>query len=77
MAYLGEQGPLFFNFLHTVSHQPLHCFGAVLVQLAKIWGRIPSAHHEDDLSKEQRSHLNLLPAGLKAQDSPLQTGCLT
>lgn len=51
-ANLGKQRSLFFYFLHTVGHQPLHCLGAVLVEPAKIWGSISTAHHEDDLKKE-------------------------
>lgn len=46
---LGKQRSLFFDFLHTVSHQPLHCLGAVLVEPAEIRGCIPTAYHEDDL----------------------------
>lgn len=33
---LGEKRPLLLNLLHAVSHQPLHGFRAVLVELAEI-----------------------------------------
>lgn len=48
-AHLGEEWPLLFHLLHTVSHKSLHGFGAVLVELTKIGGGITSTHHEDDL----------------------------
>lgn len=35
--HLGEERPLLLHFLHTVSHQPLHGLGAVLVELAEVW----------------------------------------
>lgn len=53
LSNLGKQRSLFFDFLHTVSHQPLHCLGAVLVEPAEIRGCIPTAYHEDDLKKKQ------------------------
>lgn len=52
-TYLRKQRSFFPNFLQTICYEPLHCFGAVLVQLAEVWRSISSANHENNLKKEQ------------------------
>lgn len=49
LSHLREEGPLVLGLLDAVGHQPFHGLGAVLVELAEVWGQIASSHHEDDL----------------------------
>ena len=49
MAHLREERPLILGLLDAVGHQPLHGFGAVLVELTEVWGQIASSHHVDNL----------------------------
>lgn len=48
-AHLREERPLILGLLDAVGHQPFHGFGAVLVELAEVWGQIAPPHHVDDL----------------------------
>lgn len=48
-VHLWEERPLILGLLDAVSHQPFHGLGAVLIELAKIWGQTASSHHKYNL----------------------------
>lgn len=63
-THLWEQRSFFPHFLQTICYEPLHGFGAVLVQLAEVWGSIAPANHENDLHNNNQQHKGQLHRGL-------------
>lgn len=55
VVHLWEEWPLILGLLYAVSHQPFHGLGAVLIQLAEIWGQIASSHLEYNLKGRDES----------------------